>query len=128
MENKMMTKRERKLRGFESLQIALATEDAKRMPTTPEIQRQVESLYAAGRRQMAESRQRENVLWPVQTASDEIRPAILAMPIAVVEQQLGMLRVKYPGMHGLFRDRETLSDHDLRAMLEDATRLTEDKE
>jgi hypothetical protein len=124
----MMTKRERKLRGFESLQIALATEDAKRMPTSPEIQRQVDSLYAAGRRQMAEARQRENVLWPVKTASAEIRPSIAAMSPDVVNQQLARMRVMYPGMGCLFRDGETLSDDDLRAMLEDATKLTEDKE
>ncbi len=123
-----MTNRERKLRGFEALQIALATEDAKRMVTTPEIQRQVDSLYAAGRRQMAEARQRENVLWPVQTASAEIRPAIAAMDLVVVKQQLAMMRVMNPGMSCLFRDCETLSDHDLRTMLEDATKLTEGKE
>lgn len=123
-----MSKRDRKLRGFEALQIALATEDAIRMPTTPEIERQVDSLYAAGRRQMAEARYRENVLWPVQTAKDEIRPSILAMSRGDVERQLATLRTMHPGIHCLFRDSETLSDHDLRAMLEDATKLTEGKE
>lgn len=123
-----MNTRERKLRGFEALQMALATEDAKRMATTSEIERQVDSLYAAGRRQMAEARRRENVLWPVQTASAEIRPAILEMSREVVEQQLAAMRVMHPGMSCLFRDAETLSDHDLRAMLEDATKLIEDKE
>lgn len=123
-----MNTRERKLRGFEALQMALATEDAKRMATTPEIERQVESLYAAGRRQIAAARYRENALWPVQTASGEIRPEILAMNRVEVEGQLAVMRFKHPGMHCLFRDSETLSDHDLRAMLEDATKLVEGKE
>lgn len=124
----MMTKRERKLRGFEALQIALATEDAKRMPTTPEIERQVESLYAAGRRQMAEIRYRENALWPVRTASNEIRPEIESMSRADVILQLNKLRFHHPLMQFAHRDCETLSDHDLRTMLEDATKLIEVKE
>lgn len=123
-----MTKRERKLRGFEALQIALATEDAKRMPTTSEIERQVESLYATGRRQIAQARYRENVLYPVKTVTNEIRPSIQAMEPAQVEAELAMLRVKHPGIHCLYRDGETLSDDDLRAILEDATKLIEGKE
>jgi hypothetical protein len=123
-----MTKRERKLRGFEALQIALATEDAKRMPTTSEIERQVESLYATGRRQIAQARYRENVLYPVMTVSAEVRPAIVAMSPAEVETALAMLRVTNPGIHCLYRDGETLSDDDLRAILEDATKLLEGTE
>ncbi len=123
-----MTKRERKLRGFEALQIALATEDAKQMATTPEIERMVESLYATGRRQIAKARYSENVLWPVKTVSAEVRSAIVAMSPAEVETALATLRVTNPGIHCLYRDGETLSDDDLRAILEDATKLLEDKE
>lgn len=124
----MMTNRDRKLRGFEALQIALAIEDAKHMATTPEIERQVESLYAAGSRQMAEIHYRENVLYPVQTASDEIRPAIREMGRAAVKKQLATMRKNHPELQCLWRDCDELSDHDLRTMLEDATKLTEDKE
>ena len=80
----MKNKRERELRRFEAVQIALAKEDAKHMPTTPEIEREVDALYAAGRRRMAEIRYAENAQWPVQVLSDEIRPEILAMSGAEV--------------------------------------------
>ncbi len=124
----MMTKSERDLRSFEALQIALATEDAKDMPTTPEIERQVEALYAAGRRRMAQIRYAENALWPVTIASAEIRPQILAMNRFDVLVGLGDIRANHPEMQCAHRDCETLSDHDLRSMLEDATKLTETKE
>lgn len=124
----MMSKLERKLRSFEAVQIALAIEDAKHMPTTREIDRQVESLYAAGRRRMAQVRYAENALWPVTIVSGEIRPEILTMNRAEVIAQLGEVRAKHPQMQYAHRDCETLSDHDLRSMLEDATRLAEGKE
>ena len=124
----MMTKSERRLRSFEALQIALAIEDAKRMPTTPEIERQVESLYAAGRHRMAQIRYAENELWPVKIVSGEIRPEFVAMSRADVIARLGQLRASHPQLQYAHRDCETLSDNDLRSMLEDATKLTEDKE
>lgn len=127
-ENTMTTKQERRLRSFEALQIALATEDAKHMSTTPEIERQVDALYAAGRRRMAQLRYAENVLWPVKIVSGEIRPSVVAMNRAEVVAALAELRVKHPHLQYAHRDCEMLSDHDLRSMLEDALRLTEAKE
>ena len=123
-----MTKMERRLRSFEALQIALATEDAKHMPTTPEMERQVDRLYAAGRRRMAQIRYEENALWPVTIVSGEIRSEIHAMARAEVIAELAQLRANYPGLQYAHRDSETLSDHDLRSMLEDALRLTKGKE
>lgn len=124
----MMTKTQRRLRSFEALQIALATEDAKHMPDTPEIERQVESLYAAGRRRIAQIRYAENALWPVTIVNGEIRPEILAKDRAEVLVGLGEQRAQRPHLQYAHRDCESLSDHDLRSMLEDATKLTEDKE
>lgn len=123
-----MTNIERRLRSFEALQIALATEDAKHMQTTPEMERQVDRLYAAGRRRMAQLRYAENALWPLKVVSGDIRPEIEAMPRTQVIAQLGELRAKHPELQYAHRDCETLSDQDLRSMLEDATKLTEDKE
>ena len=123
-----MTKMERRLRSFEALQIALATEDAKHMPTTPEMERQVDRLYAAGRRRMAQIRYEENALWPVTIVSGEIRPEIHAMARDEVIAELAQLRANDPGLQYAHRDSETLSDHDLRSMLEDALRLTKGKE
>ena len=50
------------------------------------------------------------------------------MSRAEVIVQLGELRAKHPQMQYAHRDCETFSDHDMRSMLEDATRLTEGKE
>lgn len=127
--NTKNTKYERKLRSFEALQIALAVEDAKHMPDSPEIERQVDRLYAAGRRHMAQLRYAESVLWPLDIrTNDEIRPEVQAMSRAEVEARIATLRVEYPHLSFAYRDSETLSDHDLRVMLEDALRLTEDEE
>lgn len=123
-----MSKMERRLRSFEALQIALATEDAKHMPTTPEMERRAAALYAFGRRRIAQLRYAENALWPVAIVSPEIRPEILAMSRPEVIARLGELRANYPQLQYAHRDCETLSDHDLRSMLEDATRLIERKE
>ena len=123
-----MTKSERDLRTFEAIQIALAKEDAKRMPTTPEIERQVDALYAAGRRRMAQLRYAENSLWPIKIVSGEIRPEIRAMSRAEVIAQLGEMRAKHPEMQYAHRDCETLTDDDLRSMLEDAMKLIEDED
>lgn len=50
------------------------------------------------------------------------------MSPAEVDTALAVLRVTNPGIHCLYRDGETLSDDDRRAILEDATKLIEDKE
>lgn len=123
-----MTKSSRHLRSFEALQIALATEEAKRMPTTPEMERQVESLYAAGRRRMAQIRYAEHALRPAALVDSEIRPEILAMTRADVITQLGELRARHPQMQYAHRDGEALNDHDHRAKLEDAMELVGDTE
>lgn len=120
-------KRERELRRFEAVQIALAKEDAKHMPTTPEIEREVEALYAAGRRRMAEIRYAENARFPVQVLSNEIRPEILGMSRTEVIARLGELRARHPQLQYAHREGEALSDRDLRAMLEDAMKLVEEK-
>jgi hypothetical protein len=123
-----MNNKERKLRAFEAVAIAVAGKRAKLMPTTPEIEAETERLYAAGRRMMAQSRYNENARYPVKFASPEIRPEILAMSRAEVIAQLGEMRAMYPLLQYAHRDCESLSDHDLRSMLEDATRLTKGKE
>jgi hypothetical protein len=98
------------------------------MPTTPEMERQVDRLYAAGRRRMAQLRYTENALWPVTIVSGDIRPEIHAMTREEVIAELTQVRTNYPGLQYAHRDSETLSDHDLRSMLEDALRLTKGKE
>lgn len=124
----MTTKNERRLRSFEALQIALATEDARHMPDSVELDRQVKLLELSGRTLMAALRYSENALWPVSIASPELRPAVQAMDRATAKASLAELRTNHPTLQYAHRDCETLSDHDLRCMLEDALRLTEKKE
>src|SRR5690606_2382173 len=88
----------------------------------------VERLYTAGRRMMAQLRYNENALYPVQYGRPEIRPEILAMSRADVLVRLAELRTNFPALHYAHREGDKLSDHDLRAMLEDATELTKDIE
>lgn len=128
-----MNNRERKLRAFEAVAIAVAGERAKHMPTTPEIEAETQRLYAAGRRMMAQARYQENARYPVQYASPEIRPEIQAMARAQLRAEMTQMRVTYPMLQDLRRDGhdlsdDDLSDDDLRAMLEDATKLTKDME
>ncbi len=123
-----MSHNERKLRAFEAVAIAAAGERAKHMPTTPEIEAEVERLYAAGRRMMAQTRYKENALYAVQYGSPEIRPEILSMSRADVIARLAELRANYPALQYAHREGDDLSDHDLRTMLEDATKLTKDME
>ena len=77
---------------------------------------------------MAQIRYAENALWPVTIISGEIRPEILSMRPADVRTKLRAIRAEHPEMQCAHRDCETLSEHDLRSMLEDATKITESKE
>jgi hypothetical protein len=118
-------KQERALRGFMGVQIALAKEDAKRMPTTPEIERAAQALYTSIRRRMAEIRYAENARFPVQVLGNEIRPEILAMSRIEVIVRLCELRALHPKLQYAHREGEALSDRDLRVLLEDAMKLVE---
>jgi hypothetical protein len=120
-------KRERELRRFEAVQIALAKADAEHMPTTPEIEREVEALYTAGRRRMAEIRHAEHARLPLQILSNEIRPEILAMSRTEVITRFAELRARHPQLQYAHREGEALSDRDLRAMLEDAMKLLDER-
>lgn len=122
------TKRERKLRGFHSLQAALAIEDAKRMPTTPEIERQVDRLYAAGRSKMAAIRYAESIQSRATIETGTIRASIVTMAGDVVKAWLRKIWADNPELQLAFRDCESLSDNDLRALLEDALTLTEGRD
>lgn len=127
-----MTKntRDRRLHCFEALQIALATEHAMHMPTTPEIERQVDSLYTAGRKKMARLRAgqaaRPAIVVARGTLPDQraaIRPEILAMNRAEVIARLTALSDRDPLLPIRRSSFETLSDLDLCQLLETATRF-----
>ena len=118
---------ERDLRRFEAVQVALAKEDAKHMPTTPEIERDVEVLYAAGRSRLAEIRYAENARFRLKIVNNEIRPEVIAMSRVEADAQLAAIRAR-PEFQQAHREGESLSDRDVRAMLEDALRVLEKKD
>lgn len=123
----MMTN-EYKLRTFEVIANAVAAEEAKHMTLTPHEEAAVQRLHVAGRRMMAQHRYQERELYPVKYLSPEIRPEILAMSRADVIAGLAGLRTDYRGLQRANREADDLSDDDLRAMLEDAMKVTRDKE
>lgn len=98
------------------------------MRTTPEMERSVDRLYATGRQLMAELNYADAVKHPVVIDKGTVRPSIGAMARDAVNACIAQIRATHPDLSFAWRDGETLSDDDLRALLEDAVRLTEDKE
>jgi len=123
-----MTTKQHKLRTFEAIANAVAAEEAKRMILTPDEEVAVQRLYLAGRRMMARHRYEERARYPVTFLSPEIRPEIIAMSPDAVKAGLAALRADNPGLHSAYREGDHLSDDDLRAMLEDALKVTKDKD
>lgn len=123
-----MTTSEHKRRTFEVLANAVAAHEAQQMILTPHEEAAVERLYVAGRRMMAQHRYQERELYPVRYLGPEIRPEILAMSRDDLVAQLADLRGHYPALQYAHREGDNLSDDDLRAMLEDATKVTKDRE
>lgn len=123
-----MTTNQHKLRTFEAIANAVAAEEAKRMTLTPHEEAAVQRLYAAGRRMMAQHRYKDRDLYPVTYLSPEIRPEIRAMSPVEVKAGLAGLRADHSELQSAHREGDHLSDDDLRAMLEDATKVTKDKE
>ncbi len=123
--------RDRRLNCFEALSIALATEDAKYMATTPEMERSVERLFALGHQKLAELRAAQAAPPPAVIARgtdlrdrrSTIRPEILAMSRAELLARLAALCSGHPLLS--YPDRDgALSDPVLRQLVENATRIT----
>ncbi|MBA3458661.1 MAG: hypothetical protein H0T46_01780 [Deltaproteobacteria bacterium] len=124
--------RDRRLNCFEALHIALATEEAKYMTTTPEMERSVESLYAFGQQKLAQLRTAQAAPAPAVFARGTdlrerrftIRTEILAMTRAELLVRLAVLCGSHPLLSYPDRDGEALSDPALRQLVENATRIT----
>ncbi len=115
---------DRDLATFMAVARAVATEEAKHMPTTPAIERAAASLALFARERVAERRRAELAAQPTNVVSGAVRPSILAMlRDAVVARINGVLAIR-PDLQFAFRDFESASDDDLRTALEDALSIT----
>lgn len=110
---------DRDLRTYMAVMQAVAIEEAKTMPTTPEIKREAEALAAFAREKHAEIKRVELAAMPSNIVSGEVRPSILAMARDAVIARLSALFAERPQLAFCYRDYEQATDGDLRSALED---------
>ncbi len=115
---------DRDLATFMAVARAVATEEAKGIPTTPAIERDAASLAMFARERVAKLRRAELAAQPSNVVSGAVRPSILAMVRDKVLARLNEVIGIRPELQFAFRDFESASDHDLRTALEDALSIT----
>ncbi len=120
-----MTQSEQDLDTYMAIACAVAVEEAKLMPTTPDIQRRAHVIAEAARDRIALQRREERAKRPSNIVSGAIRAAIMAMTPVHVLARLGELRTTHPEMQLAFRNFEHMSEDDLRSALEDIESLIE---
>ena len=120
-----MTEAQRDLNAFMAIAQAVAIEESKVMPTTPDIKKRALELAEAARDRLAQMAREERAKRPSNVVSGAIRATILAMSPAQVIARLNELRVLYPEMQFAHRSFDHLSELDLRSALEDAESLIE---
>ncbi|MGE0548816.1 MAG: hypothetical protein AB7O24_18145 [Kofleriaceae bacterium] len=120
-----MTESQRDLKAFMAIAQASAVEEAKLMPTTPDIKKRAHALAEMARDRLASMAREERAKRPSNVVSGAIRAAIQAMNPAQVIARLSELRVLHPGMSFAHLDYEDMTEEDLRSALEDAESLVE---
>lgn len=120
-----MTEGQRDLKAFMAIAQASAVEEAKLMPTTPDIKKRAHALAEMARDRLASMAREERAKRPSNVVSGAIRAAIQAMSPAQVIARLSELRVLHPAMSFAHLDYEDMTEEDLRSALEDAESLVE---
>jgi len=120
-----MTQSEQDLNTYMAIACAVAVEEAKTMPTTPDLQRRAHALAEGARDRLAQMRREERAKRPSNVVSGAIRVAIQALSPAQVLARLTELRGQHPDMAFAHLDYEQMMDEDLRSALEDAESLIE---
>ena len=120
-----LEKLDRDLRTYGAILQAVAWEESKYMPDTPEDVRVAEELAAFTREQVAARRRAELTRRPSNVVSGAVRPSILAMARDQVVALLSALRTQHPTLAFCHRELEAVTDDDLRSALEDALSLIE---
>ncbi len=116
---------EQDLDAYMAIACAVAIEDAKTMPTTPEIRQQAHAIVEAAHDRLAWMRREERKKRPSNVVSGAIRDVIKAMIPAQVMARLTDLRATHPDLGFAHRHFEHLSEDDLRSALEDIESLIE---
>jgi hypothetical protein len=120
-----MTRTEQDLDTYMAIACAIAVEEAKAMPTTPELRRRAHLIAEGARDRIAQVRRAERARRPSNVVCGAIRDVIKAMSGAQVLARLTELRGLHPTMQFAHRNFEQLSDDDLRSALEEVESLIE---
>jgi len=120
-----MTESQRDLRAFMAIAQASAVEDAKLMPTTPDIKNRAHAIAEMARDRLASLAREERAKRPSNVVSGAIRAAIQALNPTQVVARLTELRAQHPDMAFAHLDYAHMTDEDLRSALEDAESLIE---
>jgi len=120
-----MTGTQRDLKMFMAIAQASAVEEAKLMPTTPDIKQRARALAEMARDRMASMAREARAKRPSNVVSGAIRASIQAMNPLQVIARLNELRILHPELQFAHRDYDMLTDEDLRSALEDAESLVE---
>lgn len=120
-----MTQSERDLETYMAIACAVAVEEAKAMPGTPDLQRRAHLIAEAARDRLARMRREERAKRPSNVVSGAIRASIKAMKQADVVARFAEILRLNPTMHFAHRNLEHMSEEDMRSALEDAESLLE---
>ena len=120
-----MTHSEQDLDTYMAIACAVAIDEAKTMPTAPDLQARAHALAEGARDRLAKIRRDERAKRPSNIVSGAIRAAIQALSPARVIARLTELRAQHPDMAFAHLAFEEMTDEDLRSALEDAESLIE---
>lgn len=116
---------EQDLDAYMAIACAVAIEDAKTMPTTPEIRQQAHAIVEAAHDRLAWMRREERKKRQSNVVSGAIRAAIKAMNPVQMMARFAELRGVHADLAVAHRDFDHLSEDDLRSALEDIESLIE---
>jgi hypothetical protein len=113
------------LEAFMAIARAVAVEQAKSMPTTPELLRRADAIVEAARGRLAAMRRDELARRPSNVVTSGIRDWIRAMAEPELIAFLTRAKLDHPELQFAFRRYETMSVEDLRSAVEDVVSLQE---
>ncbi len=113
------------LETFMAIARAVAVEEAKTMPTTPDMLRRADAIVESARDRLAAMRRDELAKRSSNVVRRGIRDWIRAMSLAEAFAELTRFKVEHPELQLAFRDFEHMSLDDAHSALEDVVSLTE---
>jgi hypothetical protein len=120
-----MTQSDQDLETYMAIARAVAVEEAKLTPTTPELQRRAHAIAESTRDRLAAMRRAERAKRPSNVVSGAIRDLIRAMSDSEVLVELKRYCGLHPEMQVAYRNYERMPMADARSALEDVMSLHE---